>query len=444
MKRYESRNNKDLKKDSLNNTKDEDFDFEIRKWMEEINNEETIEEENLSLKEEDELLNSISESLGRQVRSEIKTQEVPETVNRSRRFPPWFKAVLVTLVTCIGISLLLILTPFGRDILWHSATDYAYGKMNYDDGQNTAAGNTNEESQENTAENTQETQSVMEPPTDYSTVETVDNEKEGITNILLLGEEAIESEGANGRTDIMMIATMNSKEKSIKLTSLMRDTLVQIPGNKDNKLNAAYEIGGVPLLYETIKLNFGLELDGYVKVGFDDFEKVIDKLGGVPITLTKREAAYLNSTNYISKPEYRNVKEGYQILNGNQALGYCRIRYVATGDDQINDFGRTSRQRTVLNAVYEQYKAKSLPELLLLMNDILPIITTDITKDEFDFYLETAMTLMSSKIQTLRIPADNTFEEGYIRSMSVLIPNLSENSEILHEFIYGNSKEDNK
>ena len=122
-------------------------------------------------------------------------------------------------------------------------------------------------------------------------------------NVLLLGEEAIGSGTSRGRTDLIMIATMNTKTKELKLTSLMRDMLVRIPGYQENKLNSAYQRGGVPLLYETIALNFDIKLDGCMLVNFDNFERIIDRLGGLEITLTGAESRYLNRTNYISKPQ---------------------------------------------------------------------------------------------------------------------------------------------
>ncbi len=374
------------------------------------------------------------------MQNELKLQKEEETGRGKKKLPRGLKIAFISVGTVICLCVLLLLTPFGRNFLWQSATDYAYGKMNYDEGLDAATQDIEDDVVEDL---TKLPPKVTDAPVQWDTAQTEDGARieDGITNILLLGEEAIDSGSGRGRTDIMMIATMNTKEKTYKLTSLMRDMLVQIPDNKDNKLNAAYEIGGIPLLYKTIELNFDLKLDGYVLVGFDDFESIIDKLGGVNITLTSEEARYLNSTNYISKPEYRNVSAGAQVLKGNQALGYCRVRYVATGDKELNDFGRTSRQRIVLNAIFDKYKSKSLPELALLLNDILPLITTDIKKEYFETYLRTAMSMGLSDIQNLRIPADHTFDEGYVRKMSVLIPDLPENVSVLHEFIFGPAKE---
>ncbi len=442
MKKQELDNTGELKdttgdKETEEKVSGEKFDFS--QWVDELVKEEPAEEE-IVINSEDELLDSLNESLGRQVCNEMDMENITDPDNHKGGFPRKAKVALISfgIILCVGIF--LFLTPLGRNFLWQSATDYAYGKMNYDDGMDAATQEVEDDVAYNTAEIPEQTADTQ-VQWGTGTVEDGARIEEGITNILLLGEEAIDSGSGRGRTDIMMIATMNTRDKSFKLTSLMRDTLVQIPGNKDNKLNAAYEAGGIPLLYETIELNFDVKLDGYVLVGFDDFENVINKLGGVRITLTGAEARYLNTTNYISKPEYRNVVEGSQVLNGNQALGYCRVRYVATGDNQINDFGRTSRQRVVLNAIFDQYKSKSLPELVLLLNEILPMITTDIKKADFDTYLRTALSLGVSEIQNLRIPADHTFDEGYVRKMSVLIPNIQENVSILHEFIFGGESE---
>jgi LCP family protein required for cell wall assembly len=261
--------------------------------------------------------------------------------------------------------------------------------------------------------------------------------EEGVYNILLLGEEAIGMGSSRGRTDVIVIASMNTKTKELKLTSLMRDTLVQIPGYKDNKLNSAYEKGGLDLLYETIALNFDIRLDGCVKVNFDNFEKIIDKLGGLEITLTAGEAKYLNTTNYISKRENRNVVEGKQLLNGNQVLGYSRVRKRSTITGNNNDYGRTDRHRIVLNAIFDKYKTKSKVELATLMFDLLPMITTDIDSDCFELLLNSFIEMGTTDLSQLRIPVDGAFEDNVkVRGMDVLIPDLQKNVEALHTFIF--------
>lgn len=377
--------------------------------------------------QEDELLMDITDSLKEQVNAELDQKEEPQLKCKKRKV---LRVFLSTACLMIAAILILVLTPFGQGLLYKAVSVYAYGKMNHDDGSLTA-----EEAETAVAEATV-------TPTVTLTPEPTKPEVKQITyNILLLGEEAIESGTAKGRTDIMMIATLDTEDKCIKLTSLMRDMLVDIPGYKENKLNTAYEYGGIPLLYDTIYQNFGVKLDGYMLVGFDAFEAIINKLGGVTITLTDKEAEYLNTTNYISKEQYRNVSAGSQVLNGNQALGYCRVRYVATGDHELNDFGRTSRQRVVLNAIFDKYKTKSLPELALIANSLLSYITTDFTQEEFTAYLQLLAEAKKGGLQTLRIPADNTFEEGTVRGMSVLIPDKYENRKLLQGFIKQEVKE---
>jgi LCP family protein required for cell wall assembly len=262
--------------------------------------------------------------------------------------------------------------------------------------------------------------------------------EEGVYNVLLIGEEAIGSGSGRGRTDVIIVATLNTNNKTIKLTSLMRDMLVQIPGYKDNKLNSAYEKGGINLLYETIALNLDLRLDGCAKVNFENFEKIIDQLGGLDITLTSGEAKYLNNTNYISDPSNRNVVEGKQHLNGNQVLGYSRVRKRATITGENNDYGRTDRHRIVLNAIFDKYKTKSKVELASIMFKILPMITTDIDSDNFESLLNTFIEMGTTEMSQLRIPADGTFTDNVlVRGMDVLIPDLGANVEILHTFIFG-------
>ncbi|MFU0826565.1 MAG: LytR-cpsA-psr domain-containing protein [Lachnoclostridium sp.] len=431
----EGRNDSTQDESKINKQSEEAYD--ITSWVDEQRNE-IPDGQEIVIHSEDEVLESISRQLGLHVQKELRWQEEIKK-SKKKNFPRGIKIALISLATIICLLLVFLLTPFGRDFLWKSATNYAYGKMNYDQGLDVKI----QDVKDDVEEDVKLLPKVTDTPVKWETQPQDGARKEdGVINILLLGEEAIDSGNSRGRTDLMIIATMNTKEKTCKLTSLMRDMLVQIPGYKDNKLNAAYQIGGIPLLYKTIEQNFDLKPDGYMLVDFNNFEGIINKLGGVKITLTPEEASYLNTTNYISKPEYRNVKAGTQILNGNQALGYCRIRYVATGDKQLNDFGRTSRQRVVLNAIFEQYKSKSLPELAMLLNDILPLITTDIEKEDFETYLRTALSMGLSEIQNLRIPADQTFEEGYVRKMSVLIPDIQENTKILHEFIFGSVRKE--
>lgn len=255
-----------------------------------------------------------------------------------------------------------------------------------------------------------------------------------IINVLLLGVEAIG--GGRGRTDAMIIATINKSEKSLKLTSLMRDIYVQIPGHKSNKLNSVYGKGGVSLLVETIQQNFGVPIDGAFLVNFNSFEKLIDIVGGVEIELTQKEAKYLNSTNYVSDKENRNLKAGINHLNGNQALGYARVRKI-NGLYGHSDFGRTGRQRAILNSLFNKYKEKSLPELFPIAEEILPLITTDFNKLEILKLLTLVIDLNINEITQLRIPIDKHYKSTTVSNAYMLVPEWDINLKTLHDFIYG-------
>lgn len=265
--------------------------------------------------------------------------------------------------------------------------------------------------------------------------------EDAVINILLIGEEAMKDVNY-GRSDAMMIASVNLKEKSYKITSIMRDIYVKIPGYKDNKLNAAYNKGGGKLLTETIEANFHIKIDGYVKVGFDSFETIVDQLGGVEINLTETEAKYLNTTNYISKKKYRTVKPGLQVLNGNQALGYCRVRYRTASNGEANDFGRTYRQRVVLNSIFKKFIQVDVAKKIEVASSLLSQVYTNIDTNTMMGYITEAAMLGTTDLQTFRIPVDGAYKGdklycgGSTLRSSVLVLDFDKNIGELRKFIY--------
>jgi polyisoprenyl-teichoic acid--peptidoglycan teichoic acid transferase len=381
---------------------------------------------------DDDMLNSITNSLADQINQDFddmlsnsevdegESEEELKEVKKKSRFPRWLK------ILTIVFTVVMVLSVGGM-----YAASHILDRINYTDWSDTQS--LAEEFDQDNVDGLD----VVDPDSINLNSGGALRTDQDVINILLVGEEAINDGGARGRTDSMMIATINVKQKALKLTSIMRDLYVAIPGYSDNKLNAAYHNGGMPLLKQTIEENFDIKIDGSVLVDFSGFEQIIDLLDGVEITLTANEASYLNRTNYISNPIYRNVRAGTQTLNGNQALGYSRIRYVKT-ESERDDFGRTSRQRTVLNAIFEKYKSKSLPELVTIMYDVLPLVTTDIDKSTIMDYLTTVVTLGTTELETMRIPVDNAYSNSSVRGMSVLLPNtLQDNIDALHTFIFG-------
>lgn len=260
---------------------------------------------------------------------------------------------------------------------------------------------------------------------------------EKIINILLIGEEKIGSGNQNGRSDSMMIASMNTEDKTLKLVSIMRDSYVSIPGYRDNKLNAAFAHGGGELLADTIEQNFGIELDGYVRVDFAGFRKLIDELGGVEIELTEAEAQYLNTTNYISKKSERHMVPGKQTASGTQALGYCRVRKRAAINGENDDFGRTYRQRAVLSQIYEKVKDLNAVELISLVNTLLPYVSTNVGKVDILNYAKVMLQMGIPEVQQKRIPIDGAYTGQRLYCGASLVLDFDVNNKALWEFIYG-------
>lgn len=277
-----------------------------------------------------------------------------------------------------------------------------------------------------------ETQPIKDFNTDNNNIIPIGNDKEkdeddpfankNIINILLIGTDMTSEEGT--RSDSIIIATINKKGKTIKLTSLMRDLYVPIPGQVDNRINAAYTLGGMDLLKKTVEENFSIEIEGCVEVDFLGFISAIDIIGGVDIELNKAEAYYLSNSSGLS------FTEGANNLTGETALAYSRIRYIGNAD-----YERTERQRNVLTAAFDKLKDSGIKTLLELANDVLPFITTNLTPSQI-FTMVTNVILMDiSNIQSYRIPADGEFIETTIRDMAVLLPNIPENSRLLKEYI---------
>lgn len=248
-----------------------------------------------------------------------------------------------------------------------------------------------------------------------------------IVNILLVGQDRLEGEGRT-RSDSMILCTFKKRTKELVLTSFLRDLYVEIPGHGSNRINAAYAYGGMELLEETLEHNFNLSIDGTVEVDFSGFAQIVDRLGGVDIELREDEASLISDETGIE------TFAGMQHLCGYQALNYARIRKL----DADGDFSRTSRQRKVMNAVVDAYRDAKLSTVLLLMNDVLPMISTDMGAGEIMGYaLELFPMISGAKIRQEHIPAAGSFRNQNIDGMAVLVPNLEENREVLARVLLG-------
>lgn len=267
--------------------------------------------------------------------------------------------------------------------------------------------------------------------------------EEGVTNILLIGNDS-RAGGEDGRSDAMILVSISNRTKTIYLTSLLRDIYVEIPGHEGNRLNAAYSFGGPELLLKTIKQNLDIEVNRYVQVNFQAFANLIDAVGGVELELTNEEVqlvnAYLNEYNMLeNRPMDTDYlpsdASGLLHLNGPQALAYSRNRYIGS------DFGRTERQRKILEAVFHQLPSSVLTNLDDMIDGILPNLTTNISKNECYALSLDAPKLLTYELVQASIPIAGSYQNVTIRKMSVLQVDFEKNKEFIRTRIYGEEGE---
>ena len=245
----------------------------------------------------------------------------------------------------------------------------------------------------------------------------------GIVNILLIGQDRREGE-ETARSDSMILCTYHRKTGNVTMTSFLRDLYVPIPGHHNNRINAAYSEGGAALLDRTLRENFDLHIDGNIEVDFSQFSQIIDLLGGVQLELREDEAAEIN------KETGSGLSAGVQVLNGEQALTYARIRKL----DADGDFSRTGRQRKLMNALLGSYRNIKWKDLLPLIDELLPLISTDMNYGRLVLLaMEILPKLSDAQITSQRIPADGTFTDEKIDGMAVLSADLEANRQLLRE-----------
>lgn len=259
----------------------------------------------------------------------------------------------------------------------------------------------------------------------------------GMTNILLIGLDARPGE-TTGRSDTMILLTLDAEHNCIKLTSFMRDLYVEIPGRKNNRLNAAYVFGGPELLMKTMKKNFGIEVDHYVAVNFSILADVIDQLGGLVIDVPEKYLPRINAVIYqdnlvLGLPDTDGYiqEAGEQLLTGKQAQAYARYRY-GTPD---GDFGRTVRQREVVLKCLEKIKSLSMTELVQLAINNLDNVSTDMSVIDMITLAPAAFQLKDSEVRELRIPIDGAYSTKTISGMWVMVPNRNKNLKAITEFL---------
>ena len=253
--------------------------------------------------------------------------------------------------------------------------------------------------------------------------------QKGVTNILLIGTDTRVAGSNDARSDAMIVVSINPYKRKFVMTSIMRDSYVTIPGYGENRINEAYSRGGAALLIQTIEENYKLGIDYYAQVG------------GVTINVEQAEVQWING--YIA--EYNQVsgvadRDGFvdeqfaggQItLTGKQALGYARIRKIG------NDFARTQRQRTVMNALLEKVKKANVVTIYKAVESILPDISTNISDSKMCSLLMQSVLYLNYDMVQARVPEDGTWSNAIMgANQEVLAVDFGANKSYLQSTIY--------
>lgn len=229
-----------------------------------------------------------------------------------------------------------------------------------------------------------------------------------------------------GKSDSIMIISINKKTRDIKFISIMRDTYVNIPGHGMDKINHAYAYGGPQLSISTINSNFDMNIKDYATVTIAGMEKVINYLGGVDIFVTKEELPYIDGLD---------GKPGLRHLTGRQAVDYAQIRAVGNSDYQ-----RTERQRTVLTKLAYKIQAAGPKKLPVLVTKIFPSTATSLSKTDLLKIGAVVFTYKINNVEQMRLPLDSASEGKLINGIYYLWADLDMNTRALHDFIYNDRK----
>lgn len=275
----------------------------------------------------------------------------------------------------------------------------------------------------------------------YSFSERDIKEYKMIENILLIGLDGTNDKFPK-RSDTMIILTIDKLNKSLKLTSLARDTLVKIPGRGEEKLTHAYAYGQEELLMQTINENFDLDIKDYAVVNFKSFIDIVDIIGGVDINVNEKEIHHLNEVikecygvNHEDTKDIEYItSSGNHNLNGYQALAYARIRKLDT------IYKRDERQRLILTNIAHKLSDVSISKYLQIAKSILRHIKVNIAFNKIIDLAFIAHELASYDISQLEFPISEYREEGRIGEKGTYVVKWDKNKniELLHQFIYGN------
>lgn len=265
------------------------------------------------------------------------------------------------------------------------------------------------------------------------------SEFDDIITLVFFGTDSRDTEDMSaGRSDTIMVVSINPKTKSIKLISIPRDTYVNVPGYGYTKINHAYAYGGEQLSIKTINSNFGLNIKEYATIDFSGLINIINDVGGIEMDITEEELKVLNqylpSSYATSGREYKKMTEyGHVVMNGEEALAHSRNRYVGL------DFARANRQRDVLIALMNKISTMEPAKAMALLDEFLSEVKTNIKITDYTSLLTSMLTNKNeylNDVLSAQVPSTDYSEGQMIDGIYYFVTDLERAKSDFKSYLY--------
>ena len=265
----------------------------------------------------------------------------------------------------------------------------------------------------------------VDPKAEKVKIAEEDQKDKDVFNVLLVGTDSRDTNSDKGRSDSMMLVSFNKKQNKSTVISFMRDTLVDIDGYGRSRLGHTYAYGGVGLTINTLNQTYGLDIQNYVTISFDNLVNVIDEIGGVEVYISEEEA------EYYRKNGMPDIIAGDVTLTGSQALAHARNRTLGS------DFERTRRQRSVMYGIYRKIMSeKDISALLPLINYYVTQVETNMSVTEIYNMAKEVLSTEDLKMQQACAPQDGTYTPIVYEGMDVLEIDVDANKKMIEDLLY--------
>ena len=265
----------------------------------------------------------------------------------------------------------------------------------------------------------------VDPKAEKVKIAEEDQKDKDVFNVLLVGTDSRDPNSDKGRSDSMMLVSFNKKQNKSTVISFMRDTLVDIDGYGRSRLGHTYAYGGVGLTINTLNQTYGLDIQNYVTISFDNLVNVIDEIGGVEVYISEEEA------EYYRKNGMPDIVAGDVTLTGSQALAHARNRTLGS------DFERTRRQRSVMYGIYRKIMSeKDISALLPLINYCVTQVETNMSVTEIYDMAKEVLSTEDLKMQQACAPQEGTYTPIVYEGMDVLEIDVEANKKIIEDLLY--------